>query len=490
MAPNLRRTLVGALLVLVALGGLLLVRALRLESRQLSVGPIARRPVDEAAVAAKLAAAVRFETVSREESGPADPAPFAELAEVLDREFPRVHAELVRERIGAGTLIAWPGSDPALAPLLLVAHLDVVPADADGAGGWSHPPFAGAIDGGFVWGRGTLDDKGSAVAILAAVEALLAEGFPPRRTLLVAIGEDEEVGGLAGAAAIAAELERRGVRPEVVLDEGMARLVGIVPGVTAPVVAIGVAEKGWLTLDLEAEAEGGHSSMPPPRTAIGALAATLAGLEASPMPARMAGPGAALVDALAPEMGFGMRVVFANRWLFGRLVERRFAAAASTNAAIRTTCAPTVVEGGVKSNVLPAAAHATVNCRILPGDSVTSVVGHVERIAARHSVTVRPRRHEASEPSPVSPADDERFARLARVAREVFPEALVAPGLVIGGTDGRHYGRVASHVYRFVPFPLRPEDLPRLHGVDERLAVADLADGVRFYARLIEAFSE
>lgn len=489
MVPHLWRTLVGAFLVLVGLGGLLVARALRLESRQPSVAPIARRPVDEAAVAAKLAAAVRFETVSREESGTADAAPFAALAEVLDREFSRAHSELARERIGAGTLLTWPGSDPALAPLLLAAHLDVVPATGDSGRGWSHPPFAGAIDGGFVWGRGTLDDKGSAVAILAAVEALLAEGFVPRRTLLVALGEDEEVGGLAGASAIAAELERRGVRPELVLDEGMARLVGIVPGVTASVAAIGVAEKGWLTLDLEAEAEGGHSSMPPPRTAIGALAAALADLGTSPIPARMAGPGAALVDTLASEMGFGMRVVLANRWLFGWLVERRFAAAASTNAAIRTTCAPTVVDGGVKSNVLPTAAHATVNCRILPGDSVASVVGHVERIAARHGVAVRPRREEASEPSAVSPTDDERFARLSRVVREVFPDSLVAPGLVIGGTDGRHYGRVASHVYRFVPFPLRPEDLPRLHGVDERLALEDLADGVRFYARLIESFN-
>jgi len=486
MARPVRRLALLLLVAALAFVAFVTFRALRLESRQPRVEPVVERRVDGAAAAEALAAAVRLETVSREDA-PADPAPFAALAALWRHAFPRLDGELASESIGAGTLRTWSGSDPTLAPILLVAHVDVVPVAAESAATWTRPPFAGAIDGGFVWGRGSLDDKGSAVAILSAIESLLAQGFEPRRTLLVAFGEDEEVGGRRGAAEIAAELERRGIRPMLVLDEGMAILEGIVPGVAAPVAAIGVAEKGWLTVDLEATAAGGHSSMPPPRTAIGALAETLADLSAQPMPARLDGPGAALVDALAPEMGFGLRLAFANRWLFGGRIASRFAAEPSTNAAIRTTCAPTVIDGGVKSNVLPTLAHAVVNCRILPGDSVDGTIGYLERLAAPHGVTVRPRRGDASEPSPVSPDSDATFGRLARTIREVFPEALVAPGLVIAGTDGRHYARISDHVYRFMPFPLAPEDLPRVHGVDERLAVEDLADGVRFYARLIEA---
>jgi carboxypeptidase PM20D1 len=387
---------------------------------------------------------------------------------------------------GYSLLYTWPGSDPALPAIVLLAHLDVVPAE--GTASWTHPPFGGAIADGFVWGRGALDDKVAAVMELEAVEHLVASGFRPRRTIVLGFGHDEEIGGHEGAAKIAALLEERKVRAELVLDEGLAITQGILDGVDAPIALIGVAEKGYANVVVTARTDGGHSSMPPRTTAVGRLARAIEAIEGDPMPPRLDGVAREMLAYLAPEMGFGRRMLLGNLWLLEPVVKRVFAGKPSSNAVIRTTLAPTMLAGSDRANVLPVQASATVNVRLLPGDTIEDVVAHLRSSVDDPQVAIEPE-GEVDAASRISPSDDPTFRDLMITIREVEPRAIVAPGLVVGATDGRHYARLTDHVYRFNPMRMGPSDLPRLHGIDERIAVADLHGGVEMYARLLMRFA-
>ncbi|HEY8156666.1 MAG TPA: M20 family peptidase [Myxococcota bacterium] len=477
-------------LAAVALALLLLVLGIRtaaLGSRRPAVAAAPVVVIDEAAAARRLAGGLRLRTVSTEDRAAALGAQFEAFRAYLERSYPRLHAALSRELVdGASLLYTWKGRQPELPALLLLAHQDVVPVEAGTEASWAHPPFEGVIDAGYVWGRGAADDKGNLFAILEAVEGLLAEGFTPERTLLLGFGHDEEVGG-EGAQAIAARLASRGDAIESVLDEGGAIVQGAVPGVATPLAMIGTAEKGSLTIDLSVEIEGGHSSTPPRHTAIGILAAALTRLEANPMPGRIAGPTRGMADRLAPELGLPFRVVLANLWLFGPVLELAMAGQPPLDALLRTTTAVTIASGGVKENVLPARASAVVNFRILPGDTVEDVVAHVRRVVGDERIQIQPGvRSTPRNPTPESPVDDPSFARLALTVGEIFPGVPAVPFLVLGGTDARHYAELTPRLYRLSPFLFEMGDLKRVHGTDERLSIASLADGVRFFRRLIE----
>jgi carboxypeptidase PM20D1 len=481
-----KKIFAGLAAVVLLLAAIVVARAALLRSRQVRVRPAADLAVDAARAADHLAAAVRFRTVARPDGMPAEPGEMLGLHRLLERSFPRAHAALSREVVGGFSLLyTWPGAEPALPPLLLLSHLDVVPVEAAAARRWAVPPFSGRIADGWIWGRGTLDDKLGVVGALEAVELLAGRGYRPRRTVLLAFGQDEEVGGHRGATAIAALLRRRGAKPELVLDEGGILGERLIPGLTAPVGLVGIAEKGYLSLELRVRAAGGHSSMPPAHTAIGILAAGLARLESRPMPARIARPTAESFAFLAPEMPFGARVLLGNLWLFEPLAVRALEASPGTNAQVRTTTAITIAEAGVKDNVLPAEARAVVNFRILPGDSIAAVEAHVLRTLADRRIQIARYGDTASEPSAASSTAAPAFQLLARSVREVFPGAVVAPNLLSGATDSRHYAILGTPPYRFVPMRMAAADLARLHGTDERLGVANFAEIVRFYAQLL-----
>lgn len=480
--------------LLLALAAAALLRAVVADSRQREVAPIELPAVDAVGAAQRLAVAVTYPTVSRApgdgsgDGSGVDAAALRGLHDFLADAFPRVHTALRRETVGDLSLLyTWPGRDPALAPALLLGHLDVVPVPPETEAEWSQPPFAGVIDGdGYIWGRGTIDDKVNVLGLLEAVEALLARGFAPARTVMLAFGHDEEIGGRDGAMAIAAALEARGVAPWLVLDEGAMIFAGAIPGIAAPVALIGVAEKGYVSLELTARAAGGHSSMPPKDNAIGTLASALTRLAARPMPARISGPTAAFYDHLAPEMSFGHRLLLVNRWLFAPLLVRVLSADPGIEAGMRTTTAPTLLAAGVKDNVLPTEARAVINFRIHPDDSVDAVEGHVRRAIDDPAIEVARVAGHAVEPSPVSPIDGAPYDTLTDTVREVFPGVLVTPFLVIGGTDARHYTGLTDAVYRFTPIVLGADDLARVHGIDERLGVDTYARAIAFYRRLIE----
>jgi carboxypeptidase PM20D1 len=235
----------------------------------------------------RLAQALRFATISHEDPAQVDRAPFRELHRFLEESFPQVHHSLKREVIEEYSLLyTWQGTDASLAPALFAGHIDVVPVESGTETEWQYPPFEGCVEEGYIWGRGALDDKVAVLGLLEAAEALLARGFQPHRTIYLAFGHDEEVGGTYGAKRIAALLQQRGVRLEFALDEGLAVTEGIIPKVSKPVAMVGIAEKGYLCLELSAESRGGHSSMPPSETAIGILSAAITRLERHPMPPR------------------------------------------------------------------------------------------------------------------------------------------------------------------------------------------------------------
>jgi carboxypeptidase PM20D1 len=431
----------------------------------------------------RLAHAVAFETISYESDEEFEQAPFDALHAWLASAFPRVHATLGRERVGRASLLYhWPGRDASLAPILLTSHLDVVPAPEPET--WTHPPFSGVIADGFVWGRGALDDKAGVVATLEALERLIADGFAPERGLWVAFGHDEEVGGEDGAGAITELLAERGVRVWFSLDEGMAIAEsGATAFTSTPLALIGVAEKGYLTLRLTARGGGGHSSVPPPSTAIGRLARAIVRLEERPLEARTQGVVSEMLRALAPHTNGFRRVVLAWPWLFGPLIESQLASEPSTNAMVRTTTAVTMIDGGVKANVLPREASARVNFRLLPGDRSEAVIAHVRHAIADPEIEIVV--ETVNEASPVADAGSDAFALLSEVIREAAPDAVVAPALVVGGTDTRHYAAISENGFRFLPIRFTIEDLERMHGRDERLSIENLHFAIDFYERLL-----
>src|SRR5881394_1906029 len=483
----MKRALLALALVVVVLAAVTLERTVSFPSRQPQVAGVAVEPLDTTALAQHLAGALRFKTISYQDSSQFDGRQFDGLHQYLRTTFPKLHAALKLEKVnGYGLLYEWTGSDPGLGPIVLLAHQDVVPVEPGTEGRWTEPPFEGRIAGGYVWGRGALDDKTSLVGLLEAVEHLVAAGAKARHTVYLAFGYDEEVGGRRGAARIAELLASRNVHPEFVLDEGGALATGLITGVAAAVALVGIAEKGYVTVELTAQAEGGHSSMPPRATAVGILAAGLARLETRQMPRAIRGPTADMFDYLGPEMPFAPRLVMANRWLLGGILTSQFGTTPQGNALLRTTTAPTVLQAGVKENVLPSTARALVNFRILPGDSVASVLEHVQRTVADSRIGVRALEATFSNPSPVTPVEAEPFQLLARTIRQVVPGAVVTPWLVVGGTDSRHYARLTPNVMRFVGATIGKDDLRRVHGTDERVGVQAYADAVRIYIQLLK----
>jgi carboxypeptidase PM20D1 len=457
-------------------------------SRQLQVGALVPPAVDERAAGDSLAAAIRARTVSSLDDPQFNADQFEALHAHLAQRYPKVHARLKREVVGGLSLLyTWEGSDPQAAPIALMAHQDVVPIAPGTEGDWQAEPFAGEIKDGFVWGRGAWDDKANLIAELEAVEALLANGFKPVRTIYLVFGADEEVGGERGAAQIAALLKQRNVQLDFVVDEGMLIIEGIMPGLNVPAALVGVAEKGYLSVKLEARATPGHSSMPPaPGTAaIAQLSRALERLDAHPMPAAVSGVAAEMFDTLAPEMSGFNRFALSNRWLLGPLLQYRLEKGASTNALLRTTTALTVVSAGNKDNVLPGRATGIVNFRLLPGDTQASVLEHVKRVIddERIEVSALPGH---SEPSKVTRTDSSGYQIINRTVRELFPGTVVAPGLMLGATDSRHFESLSQQVLRFSPVRAKPEDLARFHGTNERIALANLADMIRFYQRLLQ----
>jgi len=453
------------------------------------VEPVEGLEVDAAVVAEHLSAAVRCETFTSGEKHTPNRKGLFQLHKLLEKLYPRVHATLQREVVEQYSLLyTWVGVQPDLPAVVYLAHLDVVPADPASLAAWTYPPFEGQIADGCVWGRGTIDCKHQVISILETVEGLLKTSFQPQHTIYLAFGHDAETLVGSGAQHIVALLQERCVELSAVLDEGGFLTDGMLPGISGVLGLIGVAEKGYLTLEMSAETAGGHTAMPPTHTAIGILAAALARLEASPMPAHLSALRS-MMKAIGAAAVFTNQLAFANLWLFGGSLQRRLAASPNSNALIRTTSAVTVIQGGSQENVLPARAAALVNFRLLPGDNIASVCEYVKRTLADERIHFQAVSDNAHEASPLSPAEGPIYESLERVLRQVFGNIPLAPFVVTGGTDARHYTALCSRVYRLSPVVNSQAAMDGIHGVNEYIPVESLGKMVKFYGLMMQEWA-
>jgi carboxypeptidase PM20D1 len=343
---------------------------------------------------------------------------------------------------------------------------------------------------GYIWGRGTLDDKCTLLSMLEALEYLLKEGYQPQRTVMLASGFDEEVTGMEGAGQIARYLKEQGQEFELITDEGFLIITGAVPGIKGPVALIGTAEKGYLNIELAAESAGGHSSMPPRQTAAGIIAAAVDKLQKNPFPGKLSGgPAGQMFEYLGPEMSSLYKTIFANTWLLDPVIQGILSASPSTDATLRTTTAPTMLKGSDRENVLPKRATAVVNFRLFPGDTIESVVKRVNTVIndPRVKVTLLPGANEAS---PVTPTDSWAFRTFSQTIHEIFPEAVFAPGMTNSASDATRYIGLSPNILRFLPQRFTDDELSMLHGVNEKISLDNYGEMISFYIQLIKNSSK
>ncbi|HSH12929.1 MAG TPA: M20/M25/M40 family metallo-hydrolase, partial [Desulfurivibrionaceae bacterium] len=394
--------------------------------------------------------------------GQEDDSAFTDLLAEVSRLFPLGMSRLIHVDAGdRALLLEWPGSDASLDPVILTAHFDVVsPGDP---ALWEQGPFSGSIRDGYVHGRGCQDIKITMVSVLEATERLLAEGFVPRRSVYLAFGGDEETGGTRGARTIAGILADRGIRAEFLLDEGGPVACDVLKFADRPLALVGISEKGYVDIAIEAIGSGGHASMPPQHTASGAVARTVALSENHPFPARISYTLARMLEGLCPYVPFLYRLLFRNLFMTAPLVKVALAASPATNALIRTTTAATMLTGSDKENVLPESAKAILNVRVLPGSAVGETMAKISSMAASCGASAR-LAHEgrANDPMPESPVDHFGYRSIEAAVTSAFPEAGTIPFMFTAGTDTKHYRNLTPAIYRFTPLFQTSDDIARI----------------------------
>ncbi len=437
-----------------------------------------------------------YATISYDNEEKRDRGAFFKFHRFLEDSFPRVHAKLKRETVNELSLLyRWPGRNTALDPILITAHIDSVPAEDD-RGEWKYKPFSGHIDGdGKIWSRGAFDDKIGLLASIQAVENLLERGIEPERTIYLAYGHDEEVGGHYGAEKIAALLRERGIKFASVLDEGGAFLSdGIVMGIKPPIGVIAVTEKGSVNIRLRVRFDGvSHSMAPPAETPVGILAHAIAAMEDHPFSIRIVPSVGRFLDAITDYMPWSSAFAVKNRWLLSSLVEGSLAKQPTTNAMIRTVFSPNILQGSEKANAIPDVATAIFNVRILPGDTPDTVVEFFKSTIDDERVAVDVYTHgdRPRSPRPTTETPSAAYDAIVQAARQVFPEVKTyTPWMAPGGTDSRHYTVVSSQVLGFRPFVLDSENKKGPHGTGEYITVSDYNRAVAFFETYIRLSEE
>ena len=438
--------------------------------------------IDESKASENLAASIRFKTISYQDNEQFPKQEFDNFIKWASITYPEFHQAMKLEQLERSLLFKWEGSDPTLAPILFEGHYDVVPVIPGTEDLWEEMPFAGTISNNRIWGRGSLDDKSGVIGLMEAATHLINNNFQPKRTVYFGFGHDEEIGG-GGAALITEKLKNDGVQLHWSLGEGSFVNRGFFPGVNKLVAPINVAEKGIMNLMIVAKAKGGHSSTPSKRTAVTILAEALVKLEKEPLPGSLEGLSAAMFDEVSKHMPFGYRFLFANRWLFGGMIDSQMSSTPVINAMIRTTTAPTMLSGSIKSNVLPIEASALINFRLHPRDSIKSVTEHVRRIVGSDEVEVRSLG--GMEASGISSWNSPGFNIVASSLDKIYGDVVSVPGLMIAASDTRHYSKIADNSFRFNPFSIVPEDMTGFHGTNESIDVDSFVAGVKTYIEII-----
>ena len=477
-----KKLLLSFVLIVGALLSIALIRTLMHSAPEPTVNVGLTADIDGEAATNNLAASIRFKTISHQDKEKFSPQEFEGFIKWAADTYPEFHSAMQLEMLEYTLLFKWEGSDNSLAPILLTAHYDVVPVIPGTESIWEEEPFAGVISNNRIWGRGALDDKSGVVGMMEAATYLIKNNFQPTRTVYFSFGHDEEIGG-GGAAQVTEKLKQEGVQLQWSLDEGSFVNRGFFPGVDKLVAPINVAEKGIMNLLIVAKAKGGHSSTPPKKTAVTILADALIKLENEPLPGSLEGLSAVMFDEVSKHMPFGYRFLFANRWLFGGLLDSQMSSTPVINAMIRTTTAPTMLSGSIKSNVLPIEATALINFRLHPRDSIESVTEHVRRVVGSDQVEVRTLG--GMEASGVSSWESPGYEIISSSLSKVYGEVVSVPGIMIAASDTRHYSKVADNSFRFNPFSIVPEDMTGFHGTNESIDADSFVAGIKTYVDII-----
>lgn len=462
----------------------LIFKTLTFSSKQINYKAVKKIEISDSAIY-HLSKAMKIKTISPETPVDFDSSQFVQFSYFLSTTYPFIEKNLIKKTINQFSYIyKWQGADNHLKPVILVAHSDVAPVAEEDRSEWTHPPFSGEIKDGTLWGRGAMDDKVSVIGILEAVEYLLSKEFKPKRTIYIALGHDEEIAGLYGAKSIVNFLKQEGIQAEFVLDEGLSITRGLVPGVLMDVALIGIAEKGFASLTLSVKSDG-NSSMPNSETAIKVITNAITKVENKPFPAEITEPVQQFLEHAGPEMRFQDELVFANSKLFRSLILSDYKKTNTGRAVVQTTMEPTVFRGGINDSGIPSTASATINFRILPGLSIDQLIEHVTSAIDNDRIKISLKDF-YSEASKISSTTSVSYSLLCKSIKEIFPTVITVPNLVISTTDGRHYEEISENVYRFLPIRLNPDNIMAMHGIDEKIAVDEFEDAIRFYIQLIK----
>ncbi len=430
-----------------------------------------------------LAQLIRCRTISYNDKSLEDDAEFEKLISLLPGLYPNVFRVCSFDQLpDRALLFRWPGKQEG-EPAVMMAHYDVVPVNEEN---WDKPPFDAVIEDGILWGRGTLDTKSTFNGVLYAANHLIGEGFQPEHDIYFAFSGGEEVNGM-GAPNIVQYFTDHNITPSIVVDEGGAIVQNVFPGVSQSCAVIGIAEKGMLNAQYRTVSAGGHASAPKPHTPVGVLAAACKKVEDHPFPMHMTRPAAEMFDTLGRYSTPLYRMIFANLWCFGWVLDLLGKkSGGEINALIRTPSAFTQMEGSSARNVIPPEAKMVANMRLNPADSIASALEYLKKTVNDPKVEITA--VDSFEPSRVSRTDCEAWEKLSATVLETWPGTIVTPYLMVACSDSRHWGRISDKVYRFCPMEMTNEERGTIHGNNERMRIKCIHDVVEFYIRLMKKY--